>query len=106
LIYLYHRSDVKTFDNLVEELVKHLHIAVPIASISENWGHFVAGQLQMMLIKKATTNQETPFSASFDGYEEIEGETERKLFKFSLENVTNKNIIHHAKLISFKEEEL
>jgi hypothetical protein len=103
---LYHNSDVKTFNHLAESLIQHIHVAVPIASKSETWGHFVAGQLQTMFINDSTSKGTTPFSASYDGFEEIEGETEVRLFKFSLENVTNKSIIHHAKLISFKEEEL
>lgn len=44
-------------------------------------------------------------SASFDGFEETEEEN-YKLFKFSLTDIQNKSLIHHAQLTRFKEEEV
>jgi hypothetical protein len=102
---LYHRIDAGTFRELADALVRQQKVVVKIFSSSPSWGNSVAKRVQSIFIEDAKKNASSPMSASFDGIEET-GEENWGLYKFSLADVHNKSLIHHAQLTRFKEEEL
>lgn len=102
---MYHESRVDTFQELASELRRYKKLSIRIYSDSPSWGNSVAMRVQSIFLEDAKQNGGSPMSASYDGFEELKGER-YNLFKFSLTDVENKSLIHHARLTRFKEEEL
>jgi hypothetical protein len=103
---MYKTLELQTFNQLAQALMEHQKVAVKVYSSSPGWGATIARRLQSIFIEEAKRTGGSPMSASYDEFEKLENEEGMNLFKFSLSDIKNKALIHHAKLTRFKEEEL